>query len=529
MRILLPVAAILIWTAPVVADDYERQPGIDVLHYEIALELTDSNDSIVGTTRLRVAARQSGLSSMWLDFDGMAVDSFSVDGSGSQHDMRAGRLHFSLGRPRAAGETLLIEVRYHGELRKRGLQVAADRAGKRAFFAENWPDNAHHWFPCIDHPSDKASVEFQITAPAHYEVVANGSFEERRTASGERAISHWYERTPIPTYCMVIAAAEYTVRRSDSTAKVPLSYYFYPADTDAAAFKFARTDKVLNYFAATIASYPYEKLAQLETTTPLGGMENAGAIFYSEGGFRSDARIEAPVPHEIAHQWFGDSVTEGDWDHLWLSEGFATYLDALFYEYADGEEAFQHIMGRAADTAMKYMRNHPDPVINPAMKDISRKLNPLNYEKGAWILHMLRKIVGDQRFFEGLRQYYAKFAGKNALTEDFQRVMEAETGEALGWFFDEWLLRPGWPAYKVRWSWLPKSQEVGMTVTQSPKAAPFDMPVAVEIRCGDRRELRTLRIFKASQEIRIPATCKPTSLTLDPGGWVLKTADIRPR
>jgi aminopeptidase N len=258
-------------------------------------------------------------------------------------------------------------------------------------------------------------------------------------------------------------------------------------------------------------------------------MENAGAIFYSEDGFRNNLRSEAPVPHEVAHQWFGDSVTVSNWDHIWLSEGFATYLDALFYEHADGPEAFQHIMGRAAETALRYMRNHPEPVINPAMKDISRKLNPLNYEKGAWILHMLRKIVGDQRFFNGMRKYYSQYAGKNASTEDFRRIMETEAGKSLGWFFDQWLMRPGWPEYRVRWRWIPDSREVRMAISQSTKAVPFDMPIDVEIRCSDRSELRTLRISKSSQEIRVPVACEPTDLLMDPGGWVLKTVDIRRR
>ncbi len=527
MRTLTLVIILTTGAVMALADDYERQPGIDVQHYEVSLELSDSSNVISGSTRVRLAARQGPLSGLWLDFDGMRVDRLLVDGVEVQYSHHEGRLRLVLERSRRPGEILEVDVKYHGEPQKRGLLITSDRYGKRVFFAENWPDNAHRWFPCIDHPSDKASVDFLITAPSHYEVVANGELEERHVLGSGRTLSHWHEGTAIPTYCMVIAVADYSVMHPVSTTGVPLGLYVYPGDVGSASVRFARTDRIVSFFKGLIGAFPFEKLAQAEATTRLGGMENASVIFYSEEGFKDEPGGEAPVPHEIAHQWFGDSVTEDDWDHLWLSEGFATYLDALFYEQADGHEAFLRIMRRAAETAIKYMRAHPEPVIDPGMKDISKKLNPLNYEKGAWILHMLRRKVGNEHFFAGLRRYYLTYAGKNALTTDFQRVMESESGMPLSGFFERWLFQSGWPQCKVRWSWNPRDDALSLEVRQTQETAPFDIPMDVKIQCGGGSNLRTVRLSEREEEIKIPIGCEPTGLSLDPDGWVLGTMDVR--
>jgi len=516
----------LLLAIPARADTYVRQPAIDVVHYEIELELSDLTDVISGTTRVHVMMQQDGVSNMWLDFVDMTVDKLLVGGTSRPFIYPDGHLAFDFDRQYTKHEIAVVEVRYHGKSDKTGLMIGKNRYGKRVFFADNWPDRAHHWFPSIDHPWDKATVEFTITAPEKYEVVANGRLVETRSLMDGRKVTRWSESKPIPTYCMVIGAAEYSIQPQGSAAGVPLCFYAYPQDSGAAVRKFARSNLVLTYFSALIGPYPYEKLAQVESTTRTGGMENSSAIFYAERAFQGTYAGEGPVPHEIAHQWFGDSITEADWDHLWLSEGFATYFEALFYEHLEGPESLKRRMTQAGEAVKKYHQTHPAPLIDPELKDLTRKLNALNYQKGAWVLHMLRKVLGDEAFFKGIRRYYNLYEGKNALTEDFQKVMESVSGAPLSTFFKQWFYQPGWPDYKASWRWDEDAGEMEITIQQAQKTGLFDLPLEIAIRSGEQRQVRAFRISAETQTFRFPLQTRPTVIEIDPDNWILKSVSV---
>jgi aminopeptidase N len=525
MRIrLLPY--IVLFAVPLKADTYQRQPSIDVVHYQIALELNDNSDSIAGTTRIQVMMTRDQVTGMWLDFSDMAVDSLKVGGISRPFTYRDGKLAFEFGRPYSRHEIAVVEVRYHGKPQEKGLLTGKNKHGRRVIFAENWPDSAHHWFPSIDHPWDKATAEIIITAPDKYDIVANGRLVETRSLLDGRKMTYWEEDKPIPTYCMVFGAAEFLILPEREAAGAPLYFYLYPQDADAGKHRFARSNLALTYFNELIGPYPYEKLAQVESTTRIGGMENASSIFYAERVVQDSAGGDGPVPHEIAHQWFGDSITEADWDHLWLSEGFATYFNALFYEHLEGPASLTRIMARAAEVIMKYGKDHPAPIIDPEMTDLNKKLNPLNYQKGAWVLHMLRRIVGEKNFFEGIRRYYLLYAGKNALSEDFEKVMESVSGTSLSTFFRQWLYQPGWPDYKVTWHWDEDSGDVEISIRQAQTGGLFDMPVEVVVRAGDQVMDRSFDVSAGTQVIRLPVETHPSSLEIDPGNWVLKSITI---
>ena len=522
MRTLMISAwTLLAWTA--FGDTYVRQPEIDVVHYEIRVQLSDAGDSISASTRIHVMMRRDGVSKMWLDFEGMQVDGLTVDGRERPFETNQGRISFDLGRAYQAAEIALVEIKYHGQPTDKGLLVGKNSHGRRVFFAENWPDHGHYWFPCIDHPWDKATVDFAVTAPDRYDVVANGRLVETLSLLDGQRLTRWSEGADIPTYCMVFGAAEFSVVQAGSVLGAPISYWAYPEDAGAAAAKFARTKLVLSYLSDLIGPYPYEKLAQVQSTTRIGGMENSSNIFYSERSFQRTPVGEGPVPHEIVHQWFGDSITEADWDHLWISEGFATYFDALFYAHLEGPEALRTRMARAAEAVKKYHQTRPKPIIDPELTDLNAKLNAFNYQKGAWVLHMLRGILGDEIFFRGIRFFYSLYQGKTALTEDFQKVMESVSGRSLGIFFRQWLYQPGWPEYEVSWRWDEGKREVELNIRQVQKTGFFDMPLVVEIRSGPETARRTIEVSSESATINLPAATRPTAVQIDPDGWILKS------
>jgi len=416
-------------------------------------------------------------------------------------------------------------VRYHGTPQNRGMLFKENSHGQRVIFSDSWPNHARYWFPSIDHPSDKATATIEVTAPERYHVVSNGLMANTVSLPDGRKVTRWTESKPIPTYSIAVGIAEFDIVLQPDVEGIRLSWYSYPQDSQAADQKFRRTARILSYFNSVVGPYPYLKLAQVESTTRMRGMENANAIFYSESSFQQVPISERPVPHEIAHQWFGNSVTQADWDHLWLSEGFATYFSALFYEHLHGPEWLKQVMADYAKTLHSYPAAHYASVIDPTQRDLMKKLNPINYEKGAWILHMLRGMLGDSSFFEGIRCYYHLYKEGNVLSEDFQKLMENVSGISLGNFFRQWLNQPAWPQYSISWKWDEAAKEAEVWVRQTQTTGLFDMPLDIAFLSGNQREIHRVRIIDRMNKLRIPLKNKPSSVEIDPDGWVLKSID----
>jgi aminopeptidase N len=342
---------------------------------------------------------------------------------------------------------------------------------------------------------------------------------------------------PISPYNMVIGATEFVVDIVGTAAcgRAPLAsradgcievtYWVFAPDVQNAARKFARATEMVDFFSRTIGPFPFAKLANVQSATRFGGMENASAIFYSERGVAADPD-DAVVSHEIAHQWFGDAVTEASWSHLWLSEGFARYFGALFFEQAEGVDEFLRRMEGyrqiyiASDVAGQ-------PVIREE-QNLFDLLNRNNYEKGGWVLHMLRGLLGDDVFFSGIREYYRRYMHRVVLTENFQAVMEEASGQDLDWFFSQWLFEPGYPTLQISQEWDEATGEVVLTVEQIQDAAwptfQFQTEVEVELSTGTART--PVEISERRSVIRIEASERPREVRFDPDGWVLKDTTI---
>jgi aminopeptidase N len=297
-------------------------------------------------------------------------------------------------------------------------------------------------------------------------------------------------------------------------------------------------------FSELIAPFPYPKLALIVGATKFGGMENAGAIVFSAnllGNFetapRDGVKFDAPrrvidvVAHETAHQWFGDSVTESTWADLWLSEGFATYFAGLFRERTEGPASFRAYMEQAAQTYFTYEKNKRNPIHDTETSDLMALLNANNYQKGAWVLHMLRGVLGDQAFFVGLRSYYHDHQGGTATTDDLRRALEKASGRDLREFFDRWVNASGHPVYDVTWRWSKGVRGtqgvVTVTVAQTQPDAAFLMPVPIEIRIGALVQKELIVSTGKNTTVSFPVKDRPTHVLIDPNGWVLKEAQVR--
>ncbi|NIP61075.1 MAG: M1 family peptidase, partial [Thermoplasmata archaeon] len=375
-----------------------------------------------------------------------------------------------------------------------GLRIGPNRHGQRSFFSNNWPNRARHWLPTVDHPYDKATSEFVVTAPDHYQVVSNGLLVEETDLPGGLRRTHWRQRVPIATWLFALGVTRFAVEHREPFGSVPIQTWVFQEDRDEGFRDFAvPTRSVLGFYAERVGPFAYEKVANVQSTSVGGGMEAATAIFYAEESVTGERaeRWRRVIIHELAHHWFGNAVTEYDWDDVWLSEGFATYFTLLYIEHADGRDAFVDALRDARRGVVEFYRENPDyRTVHADLDDMSRVTSyPGIYQKGAWVLHMLRRRVGDSAFWEGIRLYYARHMNGNATTEDFRLAMEGASGDDLEGFFRQWLLEGGIPTLSGRWA---HDAERGVVRVELRQVGPrtFRLPVEVGVHLPGRERPR---------------------------------------
>jgi len=408
-----------------------------------------------------------------------------------------------------------VNIFYKG-VPKDGLIISKNKYGDRTFFGDNWPNRAQNWLPCIDYLSDKAYVEFFVSAPSKYNVVANGSLKKSYHLTKGFTIHHWQSSAPLPTDVMVIGVAQFAVQNLKKVNGIPISSWVYPQNKKEGFYDYAQARDILKYYIHLFGPYPYKKLANVQSKTRFGGMENASNIFYSEKSVTGKRDQESLLAHEIVHQWFGDSATEKDWAHLWLSEGFATYFTNVYLEHKFGKSKLDNTLQQQRQKIIAFSKKWQKPVVDTQTKNLMRLLNANSYQKGGWFLHMLRRKIGDKLFFKSIRTYYKTYKFKNANTRDFQRVVERVSGKNLTLFFNQWLYRVGQPKLAVNWTY--NHKKITFTIKQVQEfETVFMMPLTVEIIYSDKtRNIETIDINKKSETITFPSKKKPLKIVLDP-------------
>ena len=514
---------------------------LDVVHYDVELVIPVENDRVSSRTTVRYTREQAGPHSVALDFTGQSVQLVTDRGLPLPFTHQDGVVTFeTLGRP-GVFDTIQVEIMARG-VPDDGLILGQNVHGAPTVFADNWPNRARFWFPSNDHPSDKATVSFTVHAPVGQRVVANGEQASGPVPADSARVAgldslqtwRWESRVPIPTYLMVIgvgplevvdeglAACGVAPASSRPDGCIEVTGWAFPQDTAYARVAFSRVPQMVDLYANLFGPYPFEKLANVQSSTRFGGMENASVIFYAEQALAGRADFEGTVAHEVVHQWFGNSVTPADWPHLWLSEGFADYFGALFWAQTQDDAAFRE---RIDEMRARYLASTTTdrPVVDDGVTNLLQLLNDNSYEKGALVLHMLRGVVGERAFFAAIREFYREHEGGLAETADLQRVMENVSGQSLGWFFDQWLRRPGHPVVSVEWTWREDVSQARVTVTQIQDELwpTFRLPLDFEfvMEGGVHRVSEWVEGRLWSREMALPA--RPTELRLDPDGRLI--------
>jgi aminopeptidase N len=506
-------------------------------HYLVNITLNDQLSEITSASVRIYATILKPTRAIDLDFGELKVNRVSINGKEVSFTHQNGKLLFTLAEDATPGTSLVLGVDYQGKP-KDGLILTTDKDGKPAVIGDNWPDRVHHWIPTLDHPSAKATITFNVTAPAGQEVVANGRLDNvETTGTGQRTWTY-SEGVPVPPYCMIIGVGQFAKIEPAERALTPLSYYVPVSERELAQKGFSSAIPSVEFFTEKVAPYPYEKLALIVGATRFGGMENSSAIVFTSNLFSRNSSVSMSkafgvpfgnvtlIAHEIAHQWFGDSVTESTWSDLWLSEGFATYFAGLFVQRYEGEEAFQRYMRDAAASAFAYEKKKRTPIFDRDTESLMGLLNANNYQKGAWVLHMLRSNLGDDVFFRGIRAYYESHKNSVASTEDLRGALEKASGKNLRAFFTRWVYDSGHPQYELKWEWLQR-RELRLVLTQVQSGTVFTDPVNVSITtAGGKREVVLKPTGKQLIEtIRFNET--PILVEIDPRNTLLDEATVK--
>ena len=536
------------------------QNNIDVLHYKFNIGLNDLNDTINGLAEIKVRFLKSA-SELSLDLAGVnstgkgmkpgliklsdtsSAITYRLSGINEKvEQIRAGitagnsvrgtiindkNIRIILAKPINANDTATFIIPYSG-IPADGLIISKTKYGHRSFFADNWPDRGHNWLPCHDDPADKATVEFIVTAPEHYQVVANGVQVEETSLPNSFKLTHWKEETPISTKVMVIGVADFAVNLAGVVnGNIPVYSWVYPEDKGKGFYDYAMAKDILPFFINHVGPYGYKKLANVQSKTTFGGLENANTIFYSENSVTGTRRSEGLLAHEIAHQWFGNMATEKSFGHLWLSEGFATYFTILYFENKYGKDTANKMLKEDRLQVIAFSRESSRAIVDTAETDYMKLLNPNSYQKGGWILHMLRTELGDSVFWRSIRNYYSAYAGGIADTRDLQKVFENVSGKNLKQFFDQWLYTPGQPDLDITWKYNAAEKILYIEGKQLQKNV-FHFPLSLEINNASGAANRE-KVFvnNSSFSLKVKMGQKPSSIIVDPDLVLLMRSIIK--
>ena len=498
---------------------------MDVLHYTFNIALTDESDNIKGKAEVtikftgNVSEPELNLVKKKATGKGMLISSVSEDGKALKFLQDSDVVHILS--PAKSNTEHTYTINYSG-IPADGLIISTNRHGHRTFFGDNWPNRAHNWLPCADYPSDKATLEFIVTAPDHYQVVSNGLKIEEKQLSNHLKLTHWKESEPLAPKLMVIGVAEFAIQQSGIVNGVPVYTYVFPEDKANGFKNYAYAPEILKFYDAKLGLYDYEKLANVQSKTIYGGMENASAIFYYEESTDAGKAVEELEAHEIGHQWFGDAVTEKNWKNLWLSEGFATYMTNCYLENKYGVDTLKKREAFDRDKVIKFEKHRYTPVIDTAVKsNFEQLLNANSYEKGSWTLHMLRHKIGDDAFWKGLRTYYAEYKNKNVNTADLELVMEQVSGQNLHAFFDQWIYNAGHPELSIVWSYDADKKSVNVNITQK-QSNLFVFPLQLSID----GKLYTVNVKDKATSAFFSYTTKPTAIIADPNVELLAGLNV---
>ncbi len=515
----------------VVSDSFTPSHDYDLLHQRIEVSNFDWDSmSFDGRVATRVMSRRPGLQTVVLDMDRqLEVRRVTARGRDLRYERPGDSLVVRLARPVAFGDTARFTVDYHGRISQgRGLYFFKEVPGRphrpQQVYSGGGTDGNPRWIPTYGAPHDKATWEMIATVPARLTVISNGRLVSDRRVAGGLRTTHWSQEKPASTYLISLVAAP-LVKLRDGWRDVPLEYYVYPEDSSLARPLFGITPDVMETFVRlTGVRYPWNKYAQVTVADFVGGMENVGATTLVDWLPGPRAYRDRPwyrrtlIPHELAHQWFGNLVTAENWAHYWLHEGMAQFMPGQYWGVKQGCHAEEEF----------YLEEYRQYLARDARRrtPLASYNSTVVYPKGALVLEMLKQHLGAERFWAAINRYLTRYAYATATSDDLRQAVLEATGESLGWFWAQWIYQAGHPEFEVSAAYDSSAAALTLTVrqTQGDSAPVFRAPVAIRVGNEGGDTVARAVIDRREQTVRIEGVrLPPTMVAFDDENAVLKT------
>lgn len=520
-------------------EPYARSRDYDLQHSKIALRFDLEQKKVIGEVTHSVSILREGTTKIAFDSIGLTIHSVTLNKSAVKFVTTADKLIVPLPAAAKAGEKFEISIRYEGRPSKGMYFILPDKDypdRPKQIWTQGEAEDTRYYLPTYDYPNDRLTTETILTVPASWVTVSNGKL--MNVTEGGKGLKTWYwkEAVPSSTYLITVVAGEFEEMK-DSWRGIPLTYYAPKGRGDRLAVNYGRTPAMMELFVRKFGvDYPWEKYAQaMVDDFVAGGMENSSATTNNSSSLMHPKLApeyltgeDDLIAHELTHQWFGDLVTCKDWGNVWLNEGFASFGEAMWKEAHYGKDqadyerwrGFREWFGQADLFNKSIVRRDFD----------ADEFDDNAYDKSGQVLYMLRRQIGDEAFYSGLKRYLEANRGKNAVTADFGKAVEEATHINIDEFLSQWIYGAGAPRFELSYAYDREQRQLALSVKQTQKVEGgvgiFRVPVDVEITTASGPKLYPITVSKGNQIFTFPSETAPLMVLFDKGGQVLKTTSF---
>ena len=541
---LLALAALLAIFIPAVqlrADEpYARSRDYDLQHSKIALRFDLDQKRVLGEVTHSLSILRGGSTKVFFDSVGLTIQSVTLNRAAIKFETSADKLIVPLPAAAKAGDKFEIVIRYEGKPAKGMYFILPDKdypERPRQIWTQGESEDTRYYLPTYDYPNDRLTTETILTVPASWITVSNGKLMNVSEAGKGLKTWYWKESVPSSTYLITVVAGEFD-EITDTWHGIPVTYYAPKGRGDRLPLNYGRTPAMMELFSKKFGvDYPWEKYAQVMVDDFVaGGMENSSATTNNSNSlvhpklapeyFTGEDDL---ISHELGHQWFGDLVTCKDWGDIWLNEGFATFLEAVWTEAHYGKDQADYERWNNAREWFESNSLWNKPIVRHDFDD-SSEFDGNAYNKAGWVLYMLREQTGEDAFYRGLKYYLEVNRGKSVVTADLAKAIEESAHVNVDQFFSQWLYGAGAPRFDLSYTYDGEKHQVMLTVKQiqrvEGRVGLFRVPVEVAITTGSGPKLYNFTVSKDKQTFPLPAESAPLMVLFDKGGHILKSAEF---
>jgi aminopeptidase N len=521
-----------------------RVKTYDVQHYIIRTSFDRAAQIVYGDTTIRLKPLTANFNAFTLDARNMQIESVALEDSNQtlKFVSSANDLQIALDKNYSPADLIGVRVKYKTQKPAAGIFfVEAKKNRSSQVWTQGEPEDNRFWFPSYDFPDDKATSEQFITVDEGETAIANGVLLDVKTNENRTRTFHYRMDIPHSSYLISLVVGKY-VRVEAKHNDIPLGFYVYPGTESIVSQAFGKTAKMMDIYEKLLGvKFPFPKYDQVVAGDfdIYAGMENITATTLTDSQIyntpKSDKDFKATeelISHELAHSWFGNLVTTKDWANLWLNEGFATFMEAAFAEQEYGRAAYLQALRKNAEQYFVEEAFVKHPLLNERAKPNVLLFDATTYQKGSFVIHMLRETVGDMVFWKSIRHYLEKHRFGNVETTDLQRAFEETSGKNLDWFFNQWIRQAGYPNLVVRPFYNKTQKTLTLTIAQTQKED-SQTPAAFRFNCevvfvtNKKSQTEKIEITERTQSFTFKLDRKPDKIIFDSREQVLKKLSMK--